>query len=58
MARTIKLSAKQEQALIWAINTWDSSFDGFDEDDEYYQEFKQAYESLLPIYNSLGEESN
>ena len=58
MAKTIRLTPKQEQALIWAINTWQSTFDGFDEDDEFYQEFAKAYAKLLPIYENLDDGGN
>jgi hypothetical protein len=56
MAKTIKLTKAQEAALIWAINTWENSFDGFGEDDEFYQEFAKAYAKLYPIYETLESE--
>lgn len=54
MAKTVKLTRAQEQALIWAINTWSSTFDGMSEDDyEFYKEYETAYATLLPIYQQL-----
>lgn len=53
MAQTIKITDKQAAALIWAINVFESTSDGLDEEDELAQDYAAAMKLLAPIYDQL-----
>lgn len=53
MAKTIKITKGQEQALIWAINIFEMSSQGV-EDDELETEYNKALTKLAPIYEQLN----
>lgn len=52
-AITVKLTDKQQAALIWAINIFEMSREG-GIDDELDSEYENALKVLAPIYGKLG----
>lgn len=54
MAKTIRLTPKQEQALIWALNTFDDCMYDLDEDTK--KDYEKAAKALAPIYAILESE--
>ena len=54
---TIKLTKKQEAALIWAINIFEM-VGAPDYDEELAQDWEKASEALAPIYTALTDYAN
>jgi hypothetical protein len=56
-SKTISLTKAQQKALIWAINIWENSMDGYEEDvdDNTANEIQEAREALQTIYIKLDE---
>ena len=56
-SKTISLTKAQQKALIWAINIWENSMDGYEEDvdDNTANEIQKAREALQTIYIKLDE---
>lgn len=57
MAKTIRLTPKQETALIWAMNSFAMAYEDYDLDPEDKKEFEKAWRLLAPIYDNLESEN-
>ena len=56
-SKTFSLTRAQQKALIWAINIWETSMEGYEEDvdDDKASEIQKTREALQTIYINLDE---
>lgn len=57
---SIELSEAQCRSLVWAINIFEASYGGIEEDPEFIRDVNRALRNLNPVYDlaaaNMGDE--
>jgi hypothetical protein len=53
---SVRLSAKQARALVWAVNIFEASYEDYDQQgEEYYKDAHKAVRALQGVYQKCAE---
>lgn len=53
---SVRLSAKQARALVWAVNIFEASYEDFEmQEDQHYKDAHKAARALQGVYQKCAE---